>query len=629
MAAEPKRPVRVAGSSGGFSDRLRAMTDLAKNEEVDVIVGDWLSELTMTIHGTGKIRNAEKNAGKSLSWEQQVQDAMFAENFLDCFEPALEHIAAKGIKIAVNAGASDTEILAKLTQQMCVDKGYPNIKVAWVSGDDATEAMKKAMEGGEEFRSLMHNKSVSEWGLKPVCAQAYQGGMGIARALTEGADVVICGRVSDASPIIGAAAWWHQWRADQFDELAGSLVIGHLLECASYVSGGYCADFKQLLKDNRHIDMGFPICAIDHKGEGIMQIEKNKGGWMTVNSVTSQLLYEIQGPQYYNCDVTAQLEGVKMEQVGENQVHVYGVKGTPPPPTTKIGITGFAGWQAEYHIYLCGLDIEEKCKMIEDQIRVEFGDELISKFSMLKFSQNGSCPIDPRNQDVATVDCRVFAQSTDRELLSMRNKNGFFRRSMTNFLQSCPGASLGNDFRQAEGKPYYEYHPSLLPQSALKQQVHLLWDHPTPTIDIPLAPEFRTYDRQQPSYETKDPVDLNTFGETVRLPLGRIVLGRSGDKCSDCNVGFFVRHDDEWEWLRSLLTVSKIKAMLGPEEYKGGAIDRFEIPGLRAVHFLLHDHLDRGYDACSTYDTLGKNCLEYLRAKTVDVPKKFADRGFV
>ena len=181
--------------------------------------------------------------------------------------------------------------------------------------------------------------------------------------------------------------------------------------------------------------------------------------------------------------------------------------------------------------------------------------------------------------------------------------------------------------RQAEAKPYYEYHPSLLPQSALKQKVHLLWDTSEKVIEMPLAPAFRTYDRQQPSYETKDPVSLDSFGPTVRMPLGRIVLGRSGDKCSDCNVGFFVRHDDEWDWLRSFLTVDRIRDLLGPEENHGKPIDRFEMANIKAVHFLLHDHLDRGYDACSTYDTLGKNCCEFLRARVVDLPQKFVDRG--
>ena len=203
--AAPKRPVRVAGASGGFSDRVRAIASLAANEEVDVIVGDWLSELTMTIHGTGKLRNKEEMA-KAQTFEEKLQFAMFAENFMDCFEPAMESLATRGVKLAVNAGASDTELLAQLVQKKVREGGY-NLKVAWIEGDDATGAVQKLLEEGEEFRSLMHNKSIKEWGLEPVVAQCYMGGLGIARALTEGADIVICGRVSDASPIIGAAAY--------------------------------------------------------------------------------------------------------------------------------------------------------------------------------------------------------------------------------------------------------------------------------------------------------------------------------------------------------------------------------------------------------------------------------------
>jgi hypothetical protein len=199
-----KRPVRVAGASGGFSDRVHAISRIAANEDVDVIIGDWMSEMTMTIHGTGKIRNREV-ANKPMTFEEQVQNAMYAENFLDCFQPAIDDIVRRGIKLAVNAGASDSELLAKVVQQKVQERGH-NLKVAWVEGDEATDAVKELLGQGEQFRSLMHNKSIEEWGLDPVCAQCYLGGLGIARAFSEGADIVICGRVSDASPIIGAAA---------------------------------------------------------------------------------------------------------------------------------------------------------------------------------------------------------------------------------------------------------------------------------------------------------------------------------------------------------------------------------------------------------------------------------------
>lgn len=193
-----------------------------------------------------------------------------------------------------------------------------------------------------------------------------------------------------------------------------------------------------MIKAKKHLNVGFPIAEVDHKGEIILTKEENTGGIMTVGSATSQLLYEIQGPLYYGSDVVAELSNIKMEQVGEDRVKITGVKGLPPPPTTKIGITAPAGFQAEYHIYLVGLDIEEKVEMMEDQLRESIGEENIKKFSMLKFHVNGSSPIDARNQDVATVDFRVFAQSTDRDLLRMSNPQGFFRLSMVTFLEGAP-----------------------------------------------------------------------------------------------------------------------------------------------------------------------------------------------
>lgn len=235
----------------------------------------------------------------------------------------------------------------------------------------------------------------------------------------------------------------------------------------------------------------------------------------------------------------------------------------------------------------------------------------VKRFSTLKFHQNGSSPIDARNQDVSTVDFRCFAQTSDPEVVRPDIPNGFNRWCVEVFLQSAPGLSLSNDLRQTIPKPYYEYWPSLHPQDQLPLRVHSLWGKKQIT-DLTPPRITKEYPRQQNSYETKNPVDLSTFGETVRAPLGYIVAGRSGDKVSDCNCGFFVRHDDEWDWLHSFLTIDRIKQLLGPEEYevKGSKpIDRFEMPNLRAVHFLLHDHLDRGYNACSTYDTLGKSKL--------------------
>lgn len=254
----------------------------------------------------------------------------------------------------------------------------------------------------------------------------------------------------------------------------------------------------------------------------------------------------------------------------------------------------------------------------------------IHKFSKLKFHLVGSAAEDPETQDSATVDFRIFVQTKDPSILglgswaSLGGADSFTRWCMQNFLQSAPGASIVPDSRQASGKPIFEYWVSIIPQSVVRQRTFLEWSGEI--IDIPSPAETQPYTKNQRSYETASPVQLASFGSTTRGPLGWVVMGRSGDKASDANVGLFVRHDDEWDWLRSLLTTEKLIKLLG-KEYLGHGVDRFEMPNIRTVHFLVRDHLDRGFNSTSSLDALGKNMCEYLRSKWVDIPDQFLARG--
>lgn len=250
------------------------------------------------------------------------------------------------------------------------------------------------------------------------------------------------------------------------------------------------------------------------------------------------------------------------------------MSGLKPPPTTKVGITGKGGYQAEAHYFLCGLDIEEKAALLERQVRAMLDE---SKFHCLKFRVNGRCPENPRSQDAATVDVRIFAQSRTEEALSTAN----FLRPVTDvIMQSYPGATFAVDARQAVPKPYYEYFVALLPQKDITHVAHV----PEKRLEIPIAAPTDTQDflYEQLTYETKSPVDLSSFGPTTRAPLGYIVHARSGDKGSDANVGFFVRNTDEWDWLRSVLTVNKIRELLGDDD-TGKPIFRFELPNISGM----------------------------------------------
>jgi hypothetical protein len=193
-----KRAVRIAGASGGFSDRQRAISSLAKLD-IDVIVGDWLSECTMTLHGAQKIDNEKlRSEGKLI--EEPV--GLFDPTFIENLSPALPDIARKGIKVAVNAGACDTQLLARNVEDEVKRQGL-DLRVAYVEGDEVTDVVNRLIKQGEKFTSLMTGEDLKDWGYTPIYAQCYLGGAGIAEALNNGADIVVCGRVADAAPAVG------------------------------------------------------------------------------------------------------------------------------------------------------------------------------------------------------------------------------------------------------------------------------------------------------------------------------------------------------------------------------------------------------------------------------------------
>ncbi|KAH6975149.1 hypothetical protein BKA56DRAFT_633887 [Ilyonectria sp. MPI-CAGE-AT-0026] len=594
--------LRIASASGSVTDRRHGFADLAKNENVQFIVGDWMSEYNMTMRAGGKV-NSEGTSDE------------FETSFLEALEPALPYLESRKIKVAVNAGGSDTQKLYNIVVDKIKSAGL-NLQVAWVGGDEVMDAVQTARAQGDGFKSLTNGKQLSDWEFDPIYAQCYLGCWGIVEAFKQGADIVLCGRVADASSIIGCAAYHYGWNRGDFQQLASAFVAGHFIECSTYVTGGNFSGFKSL--PGQSLDLGFPIIEMLSTGDFYVTMQQGRDGMVTVDTCKAQLLYEIQGPLYYHSDVVARLDRIKIEPAGKDRVLITNVGYLRPPPTTKVGITAKGGFQAEAHYFLCGLDIEEKARLLELQVRAGLDE---SSFHCLKFRTNGRCPVDPRSQDAATVDLRIFAQAKNEADLATAR---FFRPVTDTIMQTYPGATFAVDARQSIPKPYYEYWVALLPQSVVKHVCYL----PAKGIEvsIPAPKDTEDFLYEQETYETSNPIDLSTLGPTTRAPLGYIVHARSGDKGSDCNVGFFVRHTDEWDWLRSLLTVEKVRELLG-EDDTGKPVFRFELSNISAVHFLLKDHLDRGVASSSTYDVLGKNMAEYLRCKLVDIPNRFLERG--
>ncbi|KAL4735252.1 hypothetical protein BDV11DRAFT_208657 [Aspergillus similis] len=605
-------------ASGSASDRRHAIAEFARNypqDPVDVIIADFMSEANMVVAAGRRVDLDEARGKLDASKDGSDIPPGYELSFLLALQPALEDLAKHGIKLAVNAGL--------------------DLKLAWVSGDEVLSTLKTALATGKSsFKNIYTNEMLSDWSFEPIFAHCYLGGLGIAAALAEGADIVLCGRVSDASPVIGAAYWWHKWQRHDLDQLANAFVAGHLIECSNYVCGGNFTGFKDLEHVGRDgwSNIGYPIAEISAEGKVVITMQSYAtGGAVTVDTCTSQLLYEIQGPWYFNSDVTAILTDIHFEQIGTNRVTLHGVRSAPPPPTTKVGITARGGFQAEASWFLVGLDIDDKARMLEAQIR-RLLLPYSSKYTSLKFSTLGSSPDNPKDQDSATVTFRVIAQARNAEDIA---PNAFLRHITDNIMQGYPGATFHLDLRQGFPKPFFEYYVTLLPQEDIDHRVHLPFKD-NKVLTIPPPPETRAYPDRQPCESitptTNQPVKNETFGPTIRGPLGCLVHARSGDKGPDANCGFWVRHNDEYTWLCALLSLENVVDLLGDEFTKldhdrNLSIERFQLKNLRAVHFLFRNLLDRGVSSTTTVDFLGKNVAEFLRARWVDLPVRFLNRG--
>lgn len=602
---------------------MAAFAKAYPSDPIDVIISDYMSEVNMTIGAARKVDNSSLTPDQGNAFIGA--GPAFEASFLEALEPALEDLAKHGIKVAVNAGNADTKALYDIVVDMIAKKGL-KINVAWISGDEVLPAINAGLKDGtSKFKNIYTGDILSSWQFEPIHAYAYLGGLGIAEAFSQGAQIVICGRVADASPVIGAAYWFHNWQRSQLDQLANAFVAGHLIECSNYVTGGNFTGFKSLENSpGGWVDMGYPIAEISKDGSVVITKQKNSGGTVTVHTCSSQLVYEIQGPWYYNSDVTAVLDQIWFEQLGTDRVALHGVKALPPPPTTKVGMTARGGFQAESWYFMTGLNVAEKARMTEVQLRKGL-KPYSDKFTSLSFSVLGTPGQDSDNQNAATAVFRVFVQAPSEQDIAPTK---FLRPVIDNIMQSYPGGTFHLDFRQGIPKPYYEYYVTLLDQSKIQHVVHYngkdtLVAPPTVTKTFP--------QRQVSQPSTALQVDMDKFGPTERVPLGTIVNARSGDKGSDCNCGFWVRNQDEYAWLKNLLSVETIKTLLGKEYDTSRTpkieIDRFELPNLRGVHFLFRNLLDRGATSTAGVDFLGKNCAEFLRSRYVDVPTRFIARG--
>lgn len=570
-------PIRIANCSGFLGDRHTAAYEMVTGGPIDVLTGDYLAELTLAILAKQRIEDPARG---------------YARHFLDHMDGVLELCLDRGIKIVVNAGGLNPGGLARAVDAMADQLGR-QATVATVSGDDL---MPRMAELAHQLRHNATGKTFAEMG-EALTANAYLGGWGIAAALDHGADIVVTGRVSDASLVVGPAAWHHRWEPTDFDQVAGAVAAGHVIECGAQATGGnysFLAEVEGV--------PGFPIAEVAVDGSSVITKHPGTGGLVSVGTVTAQLLYEIGAPAYPNPDVIARLDTLTLTPDGEDRVRISGTKGLAPPATTKVAATTHGGYRNSMTMIVAGMDIEAKTEMALEGLWTGLGG--MEQFASVDVQLLRTEHEDPPSHEAAFAYLKVTVVDPDADKVGRRFSNAVVEL----ILASYPGFTLTSPPRPAS--PVLEYWPSLVTHPPAQVRIgdqEYSADPPPGSAEPPLYSDPIVAAEEDP-------------GPTIAVPIGRVVGARSGDKGGDANLGVWARGDEAYRWLADFLTVERLQSLL--PETAPLRVERYLLPNLSALNFLLVGYLGEGVSSSNKLDPQGKALSEYFRAKVVEVPEK-------
>jgi len=494
--------------------------------------------------------------------------------FVKQLEDILAECLERRIKIVSNAGGLEPRGLAGELEALVKKRGL-RARIAFVEGDDVKARFPEA-----------------------ITANAYLGSWGIREALRRGADVVVTGRVTDAALVIGPAAWKFDWARDDYDRLAGALVAGHVLECGAQATGGNYAFFREVRSFAR---IGFPLAEVRSDGSFVATKHPNTGGLVSVGTITAQLLYEIEGARYPSPDVVARFDTIELVDDGPDRVLVRGARGEPPPTTAKVCRNVFGGFRNEMRMLVPGPDVAEKLEVLAAMIAERVPANL--ELQALRTDHE-----DPESNLDALATLRVIAKASTADDIGRLFSNAIVELATA----SVPGLALATP--PGDATPYAVLRSTTIDWADVRE--HVVVDGEVVEIPPP----------QTAARVRDDSIDVATTftGETTRLRFGDLFGARSGDKGSDATLGVWARDDAGHAFLHQHFGIARLKALL--PELAPLSVERYPLPNLRAVLFVVRGLLGEGVAASSRLDPQAKSLGEWLRARTLDVPISAAGR---
>lgn len=590
-----KRVIRVGNAQAFWGDRPSAASELlAQQPDLDYLTMDYLAEVSMSILAVQRERDPA---------------AGYPRDFVDVVRSLVDYWAAGGqCRLIVNAGGLNPIACAEACRQVLEKGGCPSLKIGIVSGDGVLPLLQHAEGHEREYRNLDDLRDLSTVQERLITANAYLGCQGIVDALRQGAHLVITGRVADPSMVVAACVHAFHWEMDDWQRLAGGTVAGHLLECGTQVSGGISTDWLSIPEPAA---IGFPIAEIDAEGRCTITKSDVSGGRVTEETVKEQLVYEIGDPSaYLSPDVTVSFLELQVKEVAENRVHVSGAVGRPRSDFIKVSATYRDGYRAAGMLTIFGPHASEKAmrsgkSILERLARMgwTYRDQLVECLG-----SGGSIPLPP-----GTLPDSESFESILRIAVESESKDAVeaFSRELMSLVTAGAQGTTGYAEGRPRVHPVVRYWPCLVAAEQTRATVQLLETDDTMSRRVAAAlwPPLPA-----PGFHRSDRVDQGWYTSLVPGPrrLIDIAYGRSGDKGTGANIGILARDPRDYEALIAWLTAGRVA------EYFSGvddiAVERFELPNLSGLNFLVRGILRRGI----RNDVQGKALAQALLAMPLD-----------
>ena len=470
-----KEQITKIGGAGGFwGDQIFAPIDLLVGADLDYLTMDYLAEVTMSILAKQMERDSQKG------WATDVIDWLRAGG--------ISMLHQKGTRLVTNAGGANPNACAEAVLALACEIGWDDCRIAMVSGDDVLPLIDDVLGGGSMIENMDSGESMYDVRKKMVSANAYLGAGAIAHALEKGADIVITGRVADASLIVGSMLHSEGWSSNSvekklsvfssieewspkdiknpLDVLAGWTVAGHLIECGAQVTGGNFSNWDIV---PNLADIGYPIAEISGNGESVITKLERTGGIVNRRTVSEQLLYEIGDPKaYITPDVVVDITNVKVEEIGHNRVKVSGSRGNPAPKTLKVSSNYRDGWFAAADLVIPGPDSRRRAQKTDNVLRERLSDlegiEIFTEF----FGAGASLPSGLKHKvsNPSEILLRWAAKS------HIRSEIIEFSRAIAPLVLSGPGGVAGYSAR-SKPREQLRFFPFLLQRELVEPRIQI------------------------------------------------------------------------------------------------------------------------------------------------------------